>query len=135
MMISGSCHCGNIKYQLATTLPQDALSYRECSCSFCSRLSAIYTSDPEGTLNIEISEPSQVSSYRFASKLVDFVFCATCGIMPVAQIEIDDQRYGVINLRTTNLDLKAVNITKLKIAGESIEASIARRRQKWTPIL
>jgi hypothetical protein len=134
MKILGSCHCGNIKYEFSSRVNQSELVYRDCACGFCSKHGAIYTSDSAGALVVEVRDPSMVSHYRFATKVVDFVFCATCGIMPLAKISIDDQWYGVINVRTSDIDLDSIKITKLKTAAESPEEALERRRNAWTPI-
>lgn len=134
MSIDGSCHCGNIKYSLKTELSHKDLFYRKCTCSFCTKQGAIYTSDPSGSLHIDVVDPNKVTIYRFSTKLIDFVFCTTCGVMPIARISIESQNFGVINTTTSNFDLGFVEIAALEVSNESNIGSIERRRKTWTPI-
>jgi hypothetical protein len=86
--LTGSCHCGNIRYQLFTTRQRDALSLRACRCSFCRRMGARYTSNSYGKLRIAVADPAVVSRYRFTAGRVALLVCARCSGMPAAITEI-----------------------------------------------
>ena len=42
--IDGKCHCGNISYQFHWPEPGPHIPVRACSCTFCMKHSAVYTS-------------------------------------------------------------------------------------------
>jgi hypothetical protein len=129
--ITGECHCGNIQYQYELDLPIDKFSIRSCSCSFCTKQGAIYTSDPEGKLTVNIKSHKDIRQYQFASKVIDFVFCNKCGVMPFAMTKIDDTVYTVINIKTQNKALIDLPVHVNNFDQESVDDSIKRRKTKW----
>jgi len=126
----GSCHCGNIGYRLLTGRKADELPLRRCGCSFCRRVGARYTSDPQGELHIRILDPAAVSRYRFASEVVEFLVCARCGCMPVALCQIDGGTYAVINANTLNTPLDG-DADLVDFSAGTPQEGKARRRRNW----
>jgi hypothetical protein len=128
--LTGSCHCGNIRYRLFTARQRDALPLRACRCSFCRRVGARYTSDPEGELRIAITDPAALSRYRFTSGVVAFLVCTRCGGMPAAVTEIDRRTHAVVNANTldTPLDGEAPTVD---FSGETPQEGEERRRRSW----
>ena len=135
MTINGGCYCHNIQYEFSPGRGVGELSFRRCSCSYCSRMGAIYTSDPSGSIKINIKDPDKISIYHFATGVVDFVFCSRCGIMPYARVVTNDRPYAVINARTADIDLDVVSVSSLAIAEESPEEAMLRRARNWTPVV
>jgi len=130
-LIEGACHCGNIQYHYTINKPLDALSFRYCNCSFCSRYVPIYTSDPDGHLSVSILNPDKISHYQFDTKVVRFLFCANCGNMPLAEFSNDNKKYAVLNIRTSSLDLTHLDIKQLSLSNETILNGQQRRIANW----
>ena len=76
MLIRGSCHCGNISFELNWLPDPTEIPARACNCSFCTKLGGVWTSLPTGYLRISIEEPALVSKYgtrqrAFLTTLID----------------------------------------------------------------
>ncbi len=133
-IIEGGCHCGNIHYRYTVDQPLKNLSIRVCSCSFCTKQGAVYTSDPGGKLRVSIKEAEHIQKYQFSSKLVDFIFCSICGVMPLSMSEIDGNTFALINIKTAkNTDLLGFPAQTIAFSKETTEESIRRRKSKWIP--
>lgn len=130
----GACHCGNVAFRLESDKAPAELGLRTDTCSFCTRQSARYTSDPGGVLHLSFRDPALIARYRFGTRTADFVFCATCGIFVAAVMP--DARLGVVNVRTLDArdELLALPLHTADFEGESTEARLARRRARWTPL-
>ncbi len=46
-MITGGCHCSNIRFRLESAKPPSEFAPRVCDCTFCTKHGARYISDPE----------------------------------------------------------------------------------------
>jgi len=134
-IIEGSCHCGNINYCFEVDKPLSHLSVRACTCSFCIKQGAIYTSDPEGKLRINIKEAENIKKYQFASRLTAFIFCQVCGVMPLSVIETDGNIFAVINIRTSNVNLDEVSVQTVDFGEEFVGESLKRRASRWIPVV
>lgn len=134
VVISGSCHCKNIEYIFETLIPVEDLYYRECNCSYCKKQGAIYTSDPEGVIYINIKEERNIIKYKFSSEVVEFVICKQCGIMPCASLCLNKDIYAVINVRTSDIDLNGKNIKNVILEAEAPNESKIRRLQNWSTL-
>lgn len=127
--IDGGCHCGNIRYTFYTSLSPQQLSYRMCGCRFCSKQGAVYTSDPQGRLELNYS--GEISVYQFASKDVEFVSCKTCGIMTHVLCASDTQQYAALNTNSFD-DIPADRkIVQKDFSGQDPAAARQRRYQNW----
>jgi len=104
---------------------------RSCSCSFCSIHGAIYTSDPTGELTVTVKSKTDLNIDQFSSKQVDFIFCASCGVLPLATTVIDSKVYAIINLKTAQIDLSQITIHNSDFSDESAEKSTHRRKSNW----
>ncbi len=128
--INGSCHCGNIRYVLTWPLPDDP-PLRRCVCGFCTRHGAVYTAHPEASLQITIANPDAIARYQFASKSAAFIFCKTCGVMPLVTANIEGRDYAVVNVNTFDEPPTKVDVTPRKFDGESLDNKVERRRRTW----
>ena len=73
-MITGSCHCGNIKFELLIT----PTHLCECNCSVCRRLGALWVHAENTEINI-INKSDKISDYVWGDKSLAFCTCAVCG--------------------------------------------------------
>jgi hypothetical protein len=77
LVLSGSCHCGAIKF--TAELPRGLSSARRCTCSICRMRGAVaVTSTPEG---FQITQGEhKLATYRFNTRTAEHHFCSVCGI-------------------------------------------------------
>lgn len=128
-IIEGGCHCGNIRYKFYTVFSAQQLAYRMCGCGFCSKQGAVYTSDPQGRLELSCSGETRV--YQFASKDVEFVSCKTCGIMTHVLCASASKLYTVLNSNTFDTVPPDRKITRKDFSAETPQAAMQRRYQNW----
>lgn len=128
--LNGSCHCGNINYDLSW--PRAAMAARKCSCTFCQKHQASWTSHTDASLLVRIADPLRVSKYRFGTGTADFYVCATCGVATVVVSEIDDSQYAVVNVGTID-DIEQVDLstTGTDFDGEGTDDRLERRKRNW----
>lgn len=134
MLISGSCHCGNISFKLNWEPEPEEIQARACTCSFCTKHGGVWTSCPTGSLAVAIRDPSTVSCYRFDTKTAEFHVCSTCGIVPVATCRVADKLYAVVSVNAfENVDPSLLRRVSTTFDAENEEARLARRARNWTP--
>ena len=128
--IEGSCHCGNIRFELDTETRLEEIITRACDCSFCRLHGARTWSDPQGQARVIVRDAEQLQTYSFGSKSTEFMICRTCGAYAGAAVTEGGETWCTLNLRLTGhrLDQQAVSYGK-----ESRTERMARRRLLWTP--
>lgn len=74
MSVTGSCHCGQIGFEIDAEVPA---KLTRCTCSFCSKRGALYMyCAPE---DFRATVKGSDSEYRWQTKLVGHHFCGRCG--------------------------------------------------------
>ena len=102
-MLSGSCHCGNVKWTYAEPLE----SVTACNCSLCSRYGALWA---YGHLDHGITVSGATSIYMRGSKINGYNFCTACGCMAYYlsnTLNEEGQRRIAVNTRLVS-DPKAI---------------------------
>jgi hypothetical protein len=132
MHITGSCHCGNIRYELDWPGEPGTIPVRACDCSFCTRHGGVWTSHPRATLAVTVRDESQHSRYRFGTGTADFHVCARCGTVPVVTSEIDGHAYAVVNTNTfENVERTRLAAAPASFGVEDTTTRLERRRRSW----
>lgn len=133
-VLSGSCHCGDVSYRFESSGPAAELPLRACQCTFCTRSDAVWTSDPEGSLDVYLARPQSVIQHRFGTGTARFLVCGRCGVLVLAVSDIDGCEYAVLNLRSAGTDTRdPVGRTRTGFDGEGTSDRLARRRRNWIP--
>lgn len=105
--VSGGCHCGNIRLELALTGAAGNYAPRECDCEFCRKHGAAYVSDPWGSLLIRVRDEGQSGRYRQGSGQAEMLVCRNCGVL-VGALYVDGARvYAVVNARAVDAQFGA----------------------------
>lgn len=73
-MISGSCHCGAIEFDLHD--PRDFIT--KCNCSLCRRAGALWIHSTREKVDLRY-DPSKVIRYITGDKTLATISCSTCG--------------------------------------------------------
>jgi hypothetical protein len=87
---SGSCHCGAVRFEIDTDLPELTM----CDCSICRRKNALMVKVPERHFRLLAGQAS-LSEYRFHTKTATHYFCKICGIYPFHRKRVTPDNYGV----------------------------------------
>ena len=129
----GACHCGAISVTLAFTKPAEETQTRSCQCGFCTRQGTVTVSDPVGHATIEI-HAGHFSTYKFATQSATSLICGNCGVYAGVFLQDGDKTWSVANTRGLAIpEFKDRAGVPMQYEHETIEARIARRKQRWTP--
>ena len=74
-MISGSCHCGQITFQVNGKIPA---TLTRCTCSFYSKRGVLHAYYEPAQFHLT-SDSACDADYRWHTKLVAHHFCSACG--------------------------------------------------------
>ena len=92
---SGSCHCGKVRYQVTMDLGK----VMSCNCSMCKRKGALLAFVPVEQFKL-VSGEDGLTSYKFNKKVIDHLFCSTCGVTSFARgVGKDGQPMVAVNAR------------------------------------
>jgi len=133
-IIPGGCHCGAIRYEFTWPVPGREIPVRACSCAFCTKHRACYTSHADAVLDVMIADKDAVSAYTFATGTAEFQVCRRCGVVPFVTSRIEGRMYAVVNVNTFEGD-EASTLTEStsNFDGESLDQRLARRARTWIP--
>jgi hypothetical protein len=106
---SGSCHCGNIRFEATGDLEQ----VFECNCSICRRKGAKMWFVPRTQFTL-LSERDKLATYCFGAERIQHHFCPTCGIAPFGEgIDPKGNEMAAINARCLDdVDLDGLPVKK-----------------------
>jgi hypothetical protein len=132
MRIYGSCHCGNISFDLDWEPDPVEIPARACGCTFCQKHGGVWTSYPAGTLHVEVKDPKLLSKYAFGTHTATFHVCRQCGGVPVVTSMIESDVFAVVNVNAfDNVDRSLLKPAPISFDGEDVGSRIARRRRNW----
>jgi hypothetical protein len=132
----GGCHCGNLFYVFEANAALEDLGLRACMCRFCRAHGARNTSDPNGTMQIDIRSPDRLVRYRFGLRTADFLLCAHCGVYIGALLPDDGAGWFTVNVNTFHEPLALdFPIQPVVYDSEDVGGRVDRRRTKWTPVM
>ena len=134
MLICGSCHCGNISFELRWEPEPAEIPARACTCSFCTKHGGVWTSCPTGKLTVSVADPGNVSRYVFGMKTAQFHICTMCGVVPVVTSKIDGNTYAVVSVNAfQGVDRSRLRFASATFDAEDEQSRLARRKQNWIP--
>ena len=132
MQIRGQCHCGNISFLLGWDPDPRVIPARACDCTFCVKHGGLWTSNPQGALEVRIEDPELVSRYAFGTRTAEFLICKRCGIVPVATSRIDGQLFAVVSVHAfEGVDPALIKAAPAHFGGEETDSRLARRKRNW----
>lgn len=135
MLLTGHCHCANIRFDFETGYTPQSLPLRACQCSFCRAHGVITTSDPHGRVRFIFDDAGFVQRYRFGLRVTDMLICKRCGCYVAAIMNTDGRRYATLNANL--FDSRAeltVEPAPVDYSAESAKQRVTRRIAHWTPV-
>ena len=107
MKHKGSCHCGQIAFEVEGDIPE-VLS---CNCSICQRKGSLLWFVPRQAFKL-LTPPGKMSTYTFNKHVIKHHFCPTCGMHPFGEGKGQDgKEMAAINVRC----LEDVDLSALKV--------------------
>jgi len=132
MLLNGKCHCGAIEFTLDWPDDQPHVAARQCSCSFCVKHGAVWTSNPGAKLSVVLRHADLISKYAFGTETAIFHICARCGAVPIVTSEIANHLYAVVNVNTfESFDLSRLRRGTADFDGEDVQSRLTRRCKHW----
>ena len=132
MLIKGSCHCRNISFVLEWKPDPAEIQARACDCSFCTKHGGVWTSNPAGSLEVALSDPSAVAKYAFGTKTAQFHVCSRCGVVPLVTSEIEGRVYAVVSVNAfENVEPSLLRRAPMSFGDETEASRLARRKRNW----
>ena len=132
MVIHGSCHCGNIAFDLDWRSDPVEIPARACGCTFCLKHGGVWTSNPAASLEVTVREGSRVAPYTFGTKTATFHVCKGCGVVPVVTSRIDDRLYAVVSVNALEGEAAALaRRAPVSFDGEDTDRRLERRKRNW----
>jgi hypothetical protein len=133
-LLRGSCHCGNITFDLGWPSAVADIPARACTCSFCMKHGGVWTSNPACTLTIRFADKSRVSEYLFGTRTATFHVCSQCGVVPVVTSVIEGKTSAVVSVNALNgMDPASLKRAPISFDGEEVGDRLARRQRNWIP--
>lgn len=134
-LLTGGCHCGNIKVSFETDVLPENTEPRACQCSFCRQHQSRAVSDPHGRLSISVANGDLLSRYQFGLKTIDFLICRKCGVYVAGFMPdpTDDEAFATLMISALADRVRFPAPVAKDYDAQSREERTARRRQIWTP--
>jgi hypothetical protein len=130
--IHGSCHCGNIVFELTWEPDPPEIPARACTCSFCIKHGGVWTSNPNASLSVTVKESAAVSKYAFGTHTAEFHVCSRCGVVPMVTSRIDGRLYAVVSVNAfEGVDPSLLRRASANFDGEGEESRLERRKKNW----
>ncbi len=112
---TGGCHCGRVRFEVATTLGQ----VMTCNCSICQKTGTWLTFVPAEDFKL-ISGEADLTDYQFNKMIVHHLFCRTCGVRSFGRGKGPDGREMVaINVRCLD-DVDLATMALFQFDGKSL---------------
>ncbi|MFA5494335.1 MAG: GFA family protein [Porticoccaceae bacterium] len=107
MKHTGSCHCGNILFEVEGDI-DGAVA---CNCSICQRKGSLLWFVPRDSLRL-LTPEENAATYTFNKHVIKHRFCAECGIHPYGEgSDPAGNRMAAINIRCLDaIDLDAIAV-------------------------
>ncbi|HSC67366.1 MAG TPA: GFA family protein [Cellvibrio sp.] len=105
MKYHGSCHCGNIKFEVEGNI-DSAIS---CNCSICQRKGLLLSFFPADQFTL-LSSGENVGSYTFNKHVIRHKFCQVCGVSPYSEgRDPEGNQMVAVNIRCLeNVELEKI---------------------------
>ena len=107
MIYKGSCHCGQIAFEVEGELTQVA----DCNCSICAKMGSLHWFVPRDSLRL-LTSGANVATYSFGTQTIKHHFCPKCGIHPFGEgVDPSGNRMAAVNARC----LEGVDLAPLPV--------------------
>ena len=108
-MIESSCHCGLVKLEIDSDLPENLLS---CNCSVCRRNGSLMSYFPKDRVRV-LAENDNLLKYVWGDKKIAFVHCKGCGNYSHWEgLEPEVEKTGVNSRLFTSHDISKLPIRR-----------------------
>lgn len=96
----GSCHCGNIRFEVDLDLAEGG---GKCNCSMCRKVRNWSASVKPDAFRL-LSGADAVTDYQFGTNSMHWPFCKTCGVRPYGHGDIPEVGGAFYSVQLACLD-------------------------------
>jgi hypothetical protein len=122
MTMTGSCHCGRVRFQVTADLSAEPLY--DCNCSMCTKKGFLHLIVPPERFAL-LAGADELTTYRFNTGVAQHFFCRHCGSHPFYVPRSDPDKIDVNVRCLEGVELGALVITPFD--GRHWEAAAAER--------
>ncbi len=113
---TGGCHCGAVRFEVSAG---EFTTGMTCNCSYCSKRGFILSFVPAEQFAL-LSGEDNLTTYHFNKKVIDHLFCKTCGVQAFGRGKGHDGNDTVaLNLRCID-DLDVSTLTLSEYNGKDV---------------
>lgn len=105
MRYSGSCHCGNIKFEVEAP---ETIDVEDCNCSICSKSGFLHLIVPKSKFKL-LNGNNNLTEYTWGTRQAKHLFCEVCGIKSYYIPRSNPDGYDV-NVRCLSPQPKEINL-------------------------
>jgi hypothetical protein len=120
-MLTGSCHCGAVRFCVDFVITE----LTTCDCSLCTIRNAVMAKVPERALSVTEGE-SMLTLYEWNTRRAQHYFCRRCGIYVFHRKRAAPDHFGVNVFCVQNFDRASVPLRATEGANMSLEDPAAR---------
>lgn len=107
MIYKGSCHCGQIAFEVEGDLTE----VMDCNCSICSRKGSLLWFVPRQQLRL-LTPEENMCTYTFGKHTIKHRFCPKCGMHPFGEgADPSGNNMAAVNVRC----LEGVELSSLPV--------------------
>jgi hypothetical protein len=132
----GSCHCGDVQYQLKLQFPpdmkgahsNDTIRIYKCNCTVCQKMGYFHCRPITPAEDfILTSDPAELGEYRASTKKCAWYFCKSCGCRVVGVVgeweetELDVADWAGTKKEQDKEDLQKVWKTKGRMVTTTVD--------------
>ncbi|MCF4098253.1 GFA family protein [Maritalea mediterranea] len=114
----GSCHCGNVKFEIES----DLKSALKCDCSLCRKKNAVMVGVHKTQFKLLAGEEF-LSLYQWNMKIAKHYFCKVCGIYTFHTRRTKPDEYGVNFYCLDNADVTAEELEIVQVTGSKLSVA------------
>jgi hypothetical protein len=110
MLYKGSCHCGNVAFEVEGEIDR----VYDCNCSICQRMGSLHWFLPRDRMRL-LTPEDKLATYTFSPHTIKHHFCPTCGIHPFGEgTDPKGNAKVAVNARCLEgLDLDGLKVEKI----------------------
>ena len=123
MIYKGSCHCGNVAFEVEAP---EVIEADYCNCSVCTKSDFVHLIVPLSKFTL-VAGAGSLSTYTFNTAMAKHTFCTTCGIKPFYTPRSNPDGID-INVNCLDTKPKSAHITDFD--GRNWEQNAASLRHK-----
>jgi hypothetical protein len=118
--LTGSCHCGAVRFRVR--LDDDARDALDCNCSICTKKGFLHVIVAEDAFEL-VAGSEHLATYAFGTHVARHMFCRTCGIHAFYRPRSHPERWDV-NARCIDAPLSRWNVNPFDGANwdESVDS-------------